>query len=359
MQAGGKADRFLILIAEDDPATQLVIRRMMENEGYTVLGANNGEECLRVYHAQQPDLVMLDCLMPVMDGFEVCAKIRQQPKGNELPILMVTTLEDTGSVDLAFEAGADDFITKPIHWAVLRQRVRRMLFSRQAERMRAELSSMIIHDMKTPVAAVNNYAEILLEGFKGELSTEQREILTRIRHNGQTLLDMTRLILDLQRMEEGKLTLNLETAVVDEILRVVADSLTWMAQNYQVKITVTEISDGTATFDWDIITRVITNLLTNAIKHSYKGGVVYLSATCDALGWYVTVRDEGIGIPVEDQNRIFDRFTQAAYRSSSSHFNTGLGLTFCKLAVEAHGGRIELQSAPQRGSTFTVILPKG
>jgi signal transduction histidine kinase len=159
-------------------------------------------------------------------------------------------------------------------------------------------------------------------------------------------------------MEEGKLTLNLEPAVVDEMLRAVADSLAWMSQNYQVKLIVTDVSNGTAVFDWDIIARVLTNLITNAIKHSYKNGTIYLSGYLNKGEWRISVQDEGIGIALEDQSRIFDRFTQAALRSKNSPYNTGLGLTFCKLAVEAHGGRIELESAPKRGSTFTVVLPE-
>lgn len=124
----------LILVVDDSKLIRLKLRRFLEDDGYTVVEANDGAQALSIYEQLQPDIVLLDCVMPIMDGFTACAKIQELPGGDRTPIIMITSLEDDKAVDLAFEAGATDYITKPIHWAVLRQRVRRLLLARFTEK---------------------------------------------------------------------------------------------------------------------------------------------------------------------------------------------------------------------------------
>jgi diguanylate cyclase (GGDEF)-like protein len=124
----------LVLVADDDPFMRLQLRRAMEEEGYQVVEVTNGEQCLADYQRLHPDIVLLDAVMPVMDGFTCCANLQMLVESNRTPILMITGLEDAESVAQAFAAGATDYITKPIHWAVLRQRVRRLLYQNQLYR---------------------------------------------------------------------------------------------------------------------------------------------------------------------------------------------------------------------------------
>src|SRR4051812_22824630 len=123
----------LILVVDDDRAMRLVLRRVMEQEGYRVVEATDGEEAVAAFIDHHPNIVLMDGMMPAMDGFTACAEIRAQPDGEQTPVLMITSLEDNASVDRAFDVGANDYVTKPIHWAVLRQRVRRLLRAQQAE----------------------------------------------------------------------------------------------------------------------------------------------------------------------------------------------------------------------------------
>ncbi len=131
-------DRPLILVVDDDPAMRLLLRRVMAREGYQVAEATDGAECLVAFAHLHPDIVLLDGLMAGMDGFEACAQLQAAPDGSQTPVLLITSLDDTASVDHAFEVGASDYVTKPIHWAVLRQRVRRLLRTRQAEQVLRE-----------------------------------------------------------------------------------------------------------------------------------------------------------------------------------------------------------------------------
>src|SRR5450432_2758911 len=139
-----------ILIADDDPVSRQMLRLRLQQDGYTIQEADDGPAALALFETLQPDLVLLDAMMPQMTGFEVCTRLHAMPGGEHVPVLIITGLEDEASVDNAFAAGAVDYITKPVHWPVLRQRVRRLLQNRQVEKMRDQLVQMIVHDMKNP-----------------------------------------------------------------------------------------------------------------------------------------------------------------------------------------------------------------
>lgn len=134
----------LVLVVDDDRTMRMLLRRAMEQEGYQVVEANDGEQCLTVYTDQHPDIVLLDAMMPVMDGFDCCVKLQSIAGADHTPILMITALEDAASVDRAFKAGAADYVTKPIHWAVLRQRVRRLIHQAQLHRQLETLNQTLM-----------------------------------------------------------------------------------------------------------------------------------------------------------------------------------------------------------------------
>jgi signal transduction histidine kinase len=333
---------------------------MLEDDGYTVEEVEDGIATLAMFETLRPDLILLDALMPKKDGFEVCTALQKMPGGDRTPVLMITGLDDEESVDRAFEVGAVDYVTKPVQWPVLRQRVRRLIRTRQLEKLRDDLMQMIVHDMKSPIATIRGYAELVLSDEPEDPFVA--DSLTRIFHSSNSLLNMTMMILDIGRLEEGKMTLEPVKRKVRGALDEVASGFEWMASNYQVKLEIGECSEELSfTLDWSLMLRVLSNLTSNAIKHSPSDAVVTLSAvsTDGADGALrISVTDQGEGISDQDQKRIFEKFTQATGRKRGSRTDTGLGLTFCKLATEAHGGRIELKSAVGAGSTFTLVFPR-
>jgi PleD family two-component response regulator len=153
--------KFTVLIADDDPTMRLLIRRNLQKQGYEVIVAEDGEQSLQLYIENLPDLVLLDAMMPKYTGFEVCSELQKFPGARRAPVMMITWLNDEASVDKAFESGAIDYVTKPIHWAVLRQRVQRILTNRHLEKLRDDLIHMIVHDLKNPLSAISGYMEIL------------------------------------------------------------------------------------------------------------------------------------------------------------------------------------------------------
>src|SRR5262249_50858541 len=146
------------------------------------------------------DLILLDAIMPKKDGFEICANLQLVPATERPPVLIITGLEDEESVDRAFEVGAVDYVTKPMHWPVLRQRVRRLITTKQLEKMRDDLIQMIVHDMKNPISTIRGFAEMML--LDAESDTVLADSLQRIYHSSNNLLDMTMMILDIGRLED-------------------------------------------------------------------------------------------------------------------------------------------------------------
>jgi diguanylate cyclase (GGDEF)-like protein len=163
-------DSPLILIVDDDKFTRLQTRQRMQKEGYRVEEVSNGEECLAAYTRIHPDIILLDAMMPVMDGFTCCAKLKALPGGDRTPVLIITGLEDEASVDWAFEVGAIDYVTKPIHWPVLRQRVRRLLrevkLSQQLEQAHQELQQLACLDSLTQIANRRRFDAYLDQEWK-------------------------------------------------------------------------------------------------------------------------------------------------------------------------------------------------
>lgn len=160
----------LILIADDDKFTRLQIRQRLQKEGYRVEEVSNGQQCLAAYTDLHPDIILLDGMMPVMDGFTCCSQLRSLAGGERIPILIITGLDDEASVNWAFEAGATDYVTKPIHWAVLRQRVRRLLreaqLSRELEQANQELKRLASEDSLTQLANRRQFDTYLSQEWK-------------------------------------------------------------------------------------------------------------------------------------------------------------------------------------------------
>jgi diguanylate cyclase (GGDEF)-like protein len=163
-------DSPLILVADDDKVTRTCLRQAMEQEGYRVVEANDGESCLATFSQMQPDVVLLDAVMPIMDGFTCCTNLQKIAGGNRIPVLIITALEDADSVNQAFEAGAVDYVTKPIHWAVLFQRVRRLIqqvrLYEELEKANHELKRLATSDGLTQVANRRHFDEYLQQEWQ-------------------------------------------------------------------------------------------------------------------------------------------------------------------------------------------------
>ncbi|MDH7481366.1 MAG: ATP-binding protein [Armatimonadota bacterium] len=231
---------------------------------------------------------------------------------------------------------------------------------RQSERMKKDLIDMIVHDMRTPLSAAISSMLTLAEMTKPRLSPQEETVLQMAIHGAQTLLGMINDLLDVSKMESNKVTLHKTPTRVNEVLREAISQVEILAKRKRLELH-RRVQRGLPELeiDRDRIVRTVVNLLSNAVRHTPPGGRISVEAnlTADKSSVAVSVSDTGEGIPKEYHARIFDKFVQVEPQWSRRKLSTGLGLAFCKLVVEAHGGTISVESEPGCGSTFTFTLP--
>ncbi len=371
----------LILVADDVAANVELLMDQLHTLGYRTVSASDGPSAVAATFEHRPDLAILDVSMPAGDlgvddrqtGFEVCRRIKRDPRTSRIPVIFVTALSDTTDRVKAIEAGGDDFLTKPHNRLVLGARVRSLLKLkaatdaledslrklRELEKLRDDLMKMIVHDLKTPLTAVLATLEMVCDGDFGPLSGAQAGAIGDAQTKAQELLSLIGDILELAQLEEASLPLELATVRPWELVRETAQEWEFRFQQAEGTISADAPEDLPAIqADRSILRRVFANLLQNALTHSARAITVRLSARAEADGVLFTVADDGPGIPPEYHEVIFRKFERVRRGTHAPRVrSSGLGLAFCKLAVESHGGRIWVQSGPGEGSAFHFVLP--
>ncbi len=371
-------DGGLLLIVDDNEDNRTVLARRLEKQGHWAVTAASGPEALTILAEQPFDLVLLDIMMPEMDGYEVLSLIKAKPETQRLPVIMISALDEIDSVVRCIEMGAADYLPKPFNPTLLRARVGASLREKRArdrelrytaalsesyarlkelEQLRDDLTNMIVHDLRTPLTSVLSGLQTV--PLVGDLNPTQTEMLDIAVDGGETLLGMINDLLDVEKMEQDSVPLALTTLTASGLIQRACAQVALLAAASSLAL------DGSASSDLppligdaDKLTRTLVNLVGNAIKFTPAGGTVSVRADRDdSDSLLFSVRDTGEGIPPEDFSRIFEKFGQVQSRQAGRKMSTGLGLTFCKLAVEAHGGRIWLDSAPGEGTVFYFTVP--
>jgi two-component system, sensor histidine kinase and response regulator len=372
----------LILVADDVPANVELLCDQLATLGYRVETATDGPSAVEACFAKKPDLCILDVSMPAgslgvddrSTGFEVCRRIKRDPRTARIPVIFVTALNDTTDRVKAIEAGGDDFLTKPHNRQILGARLRSLLrlkFAtdaleesyrklRELEKVRDDLMKMIVHDLKSPLTSVLAALEMVLDGDFGQVTEAQRRALGDAEAKSEDLLALIEDLLEVARIEETSIQLDVQAiapaALITEVLH------EWEMRLAQEEASATmDVADDAPVFHADkgLVKRVFSNLIQNALTHSPRNVRISLRGRHDtaADGVLFTVADNGAGIPKEYHEIIFRKFEQAKTPSAPRVRSSGLGLAFCKLAVEAHGGRIWVQSEEGKGSQFHFTLP--
>ena len=351
-----------LLIVDDVPDNVFLARTILEDEGYEVITATNGLDALKIVESSPPDLLLLDVMMPLMDGYEVTKRIRAMKDLPFIPILLITAYDRANAVK-GLDLGADEFIRKPIEADELLARVRSLLRLKHSiaerdriDRQRQDFVSRLTHDLRTPLVAADRMIGLLQDGALGEISASVREALTIMERSNLNLLEMVNKLLDVYRYESGSKTINLQDLNLKELLEHELQELRPIAISKGLALH----SDlGTAEKviikgDRLELLRVFNNLIGNSLKFTDKGDVtISLNLDRHAQTVVVAIADTGAGIPTEEQPFLFQRFRQGNHQKQGS----GLGLYLSHYIISAHNGQIHVQSVPHQGSTFYVHLP--
>ena len=342
-----------ILAVDDIPDNLLLIQLALEQEGHQVVLAHNGETALKQIKRTPPSLILLDVMMPGMDGYEVTKRIRQDRNIPFIPILLITAREESSVVE-GLDAGADEFVRKPFQIDELQARVRSMLRLKQTIDQRETFVSCLTHDLRTPLVAANRMLDLIEQEAFGCVSNEQQEAIRNIVSSNQNMLEMLNTLLETHQYELGQKILSFIKIDVRQLIQEIVTELKPLAIEKGINL---ELETSAEVYqvkgDRLELRRVITNLIGNAIKFTDTGSVK-VSITQNPSEVLVTVKDTGIGISPQDQKTIFDRYHQGNHRRSGK----GLGLYLCQQIINAHQGKITVQSQVDKGTTFTIYLPR-
>lgn len=356
--------RPLVLIVDDDAGARHTLEALLFQEGYELAFAASGWETLAFLESREPDAILLDVMMPGMDGLEVCRRIKDREEWRHIPVILITALDSKEDLVRGLDAGADEFLSKPVNGHELRARVRAMLRIKQqfdalarVMRLREDLSHMIVHDIRNPLTV------IMMNVFAARRSGAAHSVLERldaIEQEARRLDSFLNDLLMVAKMEEGRLILNPTLADVNEMLEAVRQAYTSVAQLRNIRLLTEFPADGArlVSLDVSIFRRVLDNLLSNALKFSPPNSTVIIRATYPTPPpplVRIQVVDEGPGVAEEDRERIFNKFEIVQLKKRDVP-QVGLGLAFCKLAVEAHGGRIFVEGNRPCGAIFTVEI---
>jgi signal transduction histidine kinase len=325
----------------------------------------SGAEALEAVASEPPDLILLDVTMPGMNGFEVCSRLQEHEEWRKIPVIFLTALTDVNDKVKGFAAGGVDYITKPFQLEEVLARVSSQLALREArrelehtitklhelEQLRDDLVDMIVHDMRSPLTVLLTHLQLLRMDVSGETAKSVDDAARGARQ----LNDLANALLDVRRMEEGKMPLKRARVDIARIVTDVREAFAKLEPDRTIEIAVS--GSASADCDANLIRRVLENLVSNGIKHTPGGAPLRIEVTNANGRVRVAVRDQGSGVPAAARERIFEKFGAVAVRQDRSYHSVGLGLAFCKLAVEAHGGTIGVEDASPRGSVFAFELP--
>ncbi len=350
-----------ILIVDDELNNRKLLEIMLTHEGFDLVSASSGEEALLIVAQQSFDLVLLDVLMPGLNGYEVARQLKANAATQHVPIIMITALDDHDAKLQGLTAGAEDFLSKPIDRAELRMRVRNLLrlkgHSDTALANRDGAMGMVTHELRNLLNGIVVNASVIAEDSSE--SEEGRRTADGMKRIQRYAMRMKRLIgdlVDVVNIDAGTLAFEPRSGDVVALLAEVLDGSLRAAADKGVAISVqTDEPALLAKFDPDRVLQVLTNLVGNALKFTPQGGAIVIRAEQLGAELRFCVTDTGSGIPEAMRLSVFERFTQVTKNDSRG---LGLGLYIARCIVESHGGRIWVDSQLGAGSAFFFTIPK-
>ena len=371
------AEQGLLLVVDDVEANRDVLGRRLQHQGYEVEAVESGALALEAVRARTFDLILLDIMMPEMDGYEVLRQLKADPVTRPIPVIMISAIGEIESVVRCIEMGAEDYLPKPFNKTLLKARISASLEKKRArdreirlfaqletnygrlqelEKNRDDLTDMIVHDLRTPLSSL--LAGLQTMPMIAPLAPAQTECYDIAMRGGFTLLHLINDLLDISKFESGTLKLETKTLNAQVLIKEAREQVIASAQLMEIEIEVA-VAPDTPAFRGDgaKLRRTLVNLLGNAIKFSHQNGHIEVGARAqngEVLFW---VTDQGEGIPPDAFAQIFEKFGQVENRKAGRKMSTGLGLALCKMVVEAHEGRIWVESEIGQGSTFWFALP--
>lgn len=354
-----------ILIVDDTPENLLVIAKTLETEGYDMRFAEDGIAAIAIAKKTNFDLVLLDVMMPNMDGFEVCRRLKADPNTVGIPVIFITAKADTDSIVKGFDIGGVDYITKPFHVGELRARVNTHLTLRQRDQELQQLNatkdkfiSIIAHELKIPMGGIKGFIGLLHEQFEIFSIADIRENVTLIKDAVDNLFSLLENLLNWSMLQVGTLKYNPNNF---ELRPLLIDVIQYYGNEATMKGITVDVQcqdDIWVHGDTEMLEAVVRNIVANAVKFGRENGAVRIFATPREQEILVIIEDNGIGIPKDKQQKLFQVDAEVKRLGTRGEIGTGMGLILAKEYIALHSGRIWLESEPEQGTRVFFTLQK-
>lgn len=363
-----------VLVVDDVLRNLQVIGNTLEDEGYEISVAQSGPEALEMIKLDKPDLILLDVMMPDMNGFEVCETLKADDETKNIPVIFLTAKTETEDIIKGFKLGGVDYISKPFKKEELLVRIQTHLdlkFARekieykndrleQLNMEKNEFLGIAAHDLKNPLTGIKGLSELIVMEIEEMERTEIEEFCVQIKQLSEYMFQIIVDLLDINAIEEGKINLTIVDFPLEEVITHAMEKFNTQAKKKNITLHLDLQPFGEKVLgDANRTQQVLDNLISNAIKFSPFDKKIWISSEkhIDGESAIVEIRDEGPGISKEDKKKLFGKFARLSAQPTGNENSTGLGLSIVKKIVEAMDGAIWCESEPGKGASFKFTLP--
>lgn len=339
-----KGDTSYVLIVDDNPVNLQVLGTILRDQRFRTAVAGDGLRALKLVEKKPPDLILLDVMMPEMDGFEVCRRLKCSPRTMEIPVIFLTAKNQPEDVVMGFEVGGSDYITKPFNAAELLARIRTHLEMVKISNERKQLLHVLCHDLANPFSSIVSSIKTIREGYAS------LDMLGDFIHtsavNGLRIIELVR---EIRALEENKLSFQLEAVPLAQIIEASALMLSQKFMEKRMRL-VKAVDPGLIVWaeHTSLLNSVITNVFTNAIKFSFPDSEIRVCATHSGERVILSIIDSGIGMSEKLQQDIFDMRKTTSRIGTSGESGTGFGMPLVKKFIQSYGGTIEVFSKEEK-----------
>lgn len=355
----------LILIVDDEHANIFFLDGVLTSEGFKTITASSGKECLDIIQTNIPDIILLDIMMPEMDGLEALSKILENEKTKDIPVVMVTAKTESDDVEKALSLGAVEYIKKPIDEIELLARVRTALrIKKQGDRLKEmlqvknEFIKTISHDVRTPFTAITGLAQFLYNDpqLKKKLNNDQLESLKLIIDSSEYTFNYFNKLLNWSNLGSAELILEKNNIKLSKIVDNSQNIFQTRLEEKNISF-IKEVDSLIELYvDETYFSQVINNLLNNAIKFTPQGGTIRIAASPDNGSTNIHISDTGVGIKDITPEELFSKQVNMSTIGTEGEKGTGIGLNICKKIIDAHGHSITFKSIPDNGTEFIITV---
>ena len=364
---------FKLLVVDDVQTNVLLLKALLGKEGYGILVANNGQEALEVIRNENPDLILLDVMMPGMDGFEVAERLKSEEFRCEIPIIFLTALDDTQSIVNGFKLGVGDFISKPFRKEELMVRIKHQLSLVAARRIieekneelrktiagRDKMYSVIAHDLRSPMASMKMLLNtIMMSVEKDKIDPDIFDMLEMSNKTSEEVFSLLDNLLKWTKSQLGKLTVIPQKLDTSGLADGVVEVMNSVAEVKHIKLIRTDHESFFVYVDIEMIKSILRNLISNAVKFSNPDSEIKVGIKAEDGKVIVSVTDSGKGIKKEDQHKLLKDSTHFTTYGTNSEEGSGLGLLLCRDFARKNGGELWFESEENLGSVFSFSLPQ-